>query len=211
MYPIYEFAADHNWPVLIHSNIASISESEYPLYAYEVEEAVREFPRTHFVFAHCGMSRRVNVPFYTRMVDRLLTKFPNLSVDISWVIFDVAICPQGKPDPIWVQLVEKWSDRICLSSDLVAAFEQLGPKLERYDVFLDQLSEPARANVCWYTAERLYSRKNEANISPHHIPVCVGERLQNYVSCFSMSCKGYIHMTLFHKRSVTFPLQYSCC
>ena len=29
-------------------------------------------PRTRFVFAHCGMSRRVNVPFYHQMVERLL-------------------------------------------------------------------------------------------------------------------------------------------
>ena len=35
-------------------------------------------------------------------------------------------------------------------------FERLGPELQRYDVFLDQLSETARANVCWHTAERIY-------------------------------------------------------
>lgn len=47
-------------------------------------------------------------------------------------------------------------DRICLGSDLVTRFERLGPELQRYDVFLDALSETARADVCWRTAERLY-------------------------------------------------------
>jgi hypothetical protein len=40
----------------------------------------------------------------------------------------------------------------------VTKFERLGPELQRYDVFLDQLSETARANVCWHTAERVYGR-----------------------------------------------------
>jgi hypothetical protein len=38
----------------------------------------------------------------------------------------------------------------------VTRFERLGPELQRYDIFLDQLSEDARANLCWHTAEKLY-------------------------------------------------------
>ena len=170
LWPVYEFAAEHDWPVLIHSNVTSVAHSDYPLYVYEIEEALREFPHTRFIFAHCGMSRRVNVPFYTRMVDRLLTRFPNVCVDISWVIFDVAICPNGEPNQQWLDLAEKWSSRICLGSDLVNAFEHLGPTLERYDPFLDRLSEEARANICWRTAEQLYGQDKRA-AEPRHIPV----------------------------------------
>lgn len=156
LWPVYEFAADYDLPVLLHQNVTSISHSDYPVYLYELEEAVRDFPRTRFILAHCGMSRRVNVPFYHKMVERLLDQYPNLCVDYSWIIFDVAICPEGKPSPVWLELTEKYSERICLGSDIVARFERLGPELQRYDVFLDELSETARANVCWRTAERLY-------------------------------------------------------
>jgi hypothetical protein len=38
----------------------------------------------------------------------------------------------------------------------VTKFERLGPELQRYDVFLDQLSDAARANICWNTPERVY-------------------------------------------------------
>jgi len=38
----------------------------------------------------------------------------------------------------------------------VARFERMGPEMQRYDIFLDQLSESARANLCWNTAEKLY-------------------------------------------------------
>ena len=39
---------------------------------------------------------------------------------------------------------------------MVTKFERIGPELQRYDVFLDQLSETARANLCWRTAETIY-------------------------------------------------------
>jgi hypothetical protein len=156
LWPIYQFAADHDLPVLLHQNVTSVTKSDHPVYLWELEEAAAEFPRTRFIFAHCGMSRRVNVPFYYQMVERLLAQYPNVSVDYSWIIYDVIICPEGKPDPDWLALTEKYSERICLGSDLVTKFERLGPELQRYDVFLDQLSEKARADLCWRTAEKLY-------------------------------------------------------
>jgi predicted TIM-barrel fold metal-dependent hydrolase len=142
--------------VLLHQNISSVTKNDHPVYLWELEEAVTEFPRTRFIFAHCGMSRRVDVPFYYQMVDRLLAQYPNLYVDYSWIIYDVSICPDGQPSPDWLALTERYSDRICIGSDLVTRFERLGPELQRYDVFLDRLSETARANLCWHTAERIY-------------------------------------------------------
>jgi len=156
LWPIYEFAADHDLPVLLHHNVTSVTRSDYPVFLHEMEEALREFPRTRFILAHCGMSRRVNVPFYHKMVERMLQAYPHLWVDYSWIVYDVAICPEGKPDPNWVELTEKFSDRICLGSDLVTKFERIGPELQRYDVFLDQLSETSRENVCRKTAEHVY-------------------------------------------------------
>ncbi len=172
LWPVYDFAARYDLPVLLHHNVTSVTKSDHPVYLYELEEAVREFPRTRFIFAHCGMSRRVNVPFYFQMVERLLAQYPNLCVDYSWIIFDVVICPDGKPSSDWIALTERYSDRICLGSDLVARFERLGPELQRYDVFLDQLSETARANLCWRSAERIYggNKGKVARGAPRVVP-----------------------------------------
>lgn len=156
LWPIYEFAQERDLPVLMHQNVTSVSKSDHPVYLYELEEALRDFPRCRFVLAHCGISRRVNVPFYHQMVQRLLDQYPHVVVDYSWIIFDEIICPGGQPQEAWLELTERYSERICLGSDLVTRFERLGPELQRYDVFLDELSEPARANVCWHTAERVY-------------------------------------------------------
>lgn len=156
LYPVYEFAGTYDLPVLVHQNVTSVTKNDHPTYLHELEETVRDFPQTRFIFAHCGMSRRVNVPFYHQMVERLLAQYPNLCVDYSWIIYDVVICPNGVPNPDWIALTEKYSDRICLGSDLVTKFERLGPELQRYDVFLDQLSDTARENLCWRTAEKIY-------------------------------------------------------
>jgi len=161
LWPVYEFATERDLPVLLHQNVTSVSKSDHPVYLYELEEALRDFPRTRFILAHCGISRRVNVPFYHQMVRRLLEQYPRLVVDYSWIIFDEIICPAGVPREEWLELTEQHSERICLGSDLVTRFERLGPELQRYDPFLDQLTETARANVCWKTAERVYGRKTE--------------------------------------------------
>ncbi|MBE3073099.1 MAG: amidohydrolase, partial [Acidobacteria bacterium] len=156
LWPVYAFAGDHDLPVLIHHNVTSVTRHTHPIYLWEFEEVVRDFPRTRFILAHCGMSRRVEVPFYYQMIERLLDQYPNVSVDYSWIIFDVAVCPQGRPSEPWLALTEKHHTRITLGSDLVTRFERLGPELFRYDAFLDQLGEEARENVCWRNAERIY-------------------------------------------------------
>jgi amidohydrolase family protein len=176
--PIYEFAADYDLPVLLHQNVTSVTKSDHPTYLHELEEAVREFPQTRFVFAHCGMSRRVNVPFYYKMVERLLGEYPNLSVDYSWIVFDELIAPRGVPDPQWLELTERYSDRICIGSDLVTKFERLGPELARYDVLLDQLGEAAAANVAHATADRIYGGNKGKMVGhePRYRPVWTTDR-----------------------------------
>lgn len=156
LFPIYEFAAEHDLPVLIHQNVTSVTKSDHPIYVWELDEVLSRFPRTRFVFAHCGMSRRVEVPLYHQLVDRLLGQYENLSVDFSWIFFDVLVCPNGRPNPLWVELTEKYRDRITLGSDMVTRFERIGPELHRYDAFLRELSERTRRLLCSGNAERIF-------------------------------------------------------
>ena len=58
-----------------------------------------------------------------------------------------------------VESFKKYSSRICIGSDLVTRFERIGIELNRYDVFLENLSEQAIADVCRNTAEHLYGKK----------------------------------------------------
>jgi len=48
------------------------------------------------------------------MIDRLLTEYPSLYVDYSWVVFDDIISINDVTKEEWVQLTEKFSDRVMI-------------------------------------------------------------------------------------------------
>jgi hypothetical protein len=154
---VYGLAGERGLPVLLHQDVTSIGR-ETPLYEGELTRVLERFPETPFVWAHCGFSRRVRLPDHAQHVGRLLERFPNLHVDYSWLVFDALICPQGEPDDAWLDLTERFSDRICLGSDIFGHFGALAHTMARYTPFLDALSSGARHNLCVGTAERLYDR-----------------------------------------------------
>jgi hypothetical protein len=110
--------------------------------------------------AHCGISRRIVIPNHTQILDRLLQTYPNLRVDISWVIFEQEIAPNGLVNKDWPALIEKYPDRFIIGSDLVGAFAQYKSTIQRYYVVLDAL-KPA-------TAARLRRRTS--------LPLCLTTR-----------------------------------
>lgn len=156
LHPILEFASEYQLPVLVHSNVTTTWVHDYPKFLHELEEALRAYPKAPIVFCHCGISRRVFAPFYHRMIERLLAQYPALHVDFSWIIFDQVIAPNGIVNPDWITLTERFSDRIFLGSDVIGNFHKLGVTNARYDIFLDQLSDTARENICINNAKKLY-------------------------------------------------------
>ena len=65
------------------------------------------FPETTFVWAHCGISRRVFHKNYHEMVSTLLDRYPNLHVDISWVVYDDVICNMLEPKKHWLETIDR--------------------------------------------------------------------------------------------------------
>ncbi|AFZ30640.1 amidohydrolase 2 [Gloeocapsa sp. PCC 7428] len=157
LFPIFDFAAQYQLSVLVHQNATSIGRSNQLTYTDEVIEMLDRFPNTRLVWAHCGVSRRVKIEKLHEVIDRLLCKYNNLYVDYSWLVFDNYICPDGKPDPNWIEMTEKHSDRICIGSDIFGHFESLAEGLARYTPFLDCLSKETCDRVCMLNAEKLYA------------------------------------------------------
>jgi len=155
---IYQMCAELNMPICIHQNLTSVGISTYPQWLHEIETTLQKNPKTTLVWAHCGVSRRVYIPIYYQVVNRLLTAYPNLYVDFSWVVFDDFICPNGVPDQNWLKLAEDYSERICIGTDVVNKFEFLPQTIQRYDNFLDQLSSKARHDLAYATADKLYGK-----------------------------------------------------
>jgi predicted TIM-barrel fold metal-dependent hydrolase len=68
LFDIYELCAARKLPVLIHQNSTSVSIHDEYEHLHELEEVLKEFPKTQFVWAHVGMSRRVFHKNYHEMI-----------------------------------------------------------------------------------------------------------------------------------------------
>lgn len=141
---IYTLAAQHDLPVLVHSNITSKREKN-PLYLAEIEQPLGQHPRTRFIWAHAGTSAEIHrhqtqMDFLLPTLTRLLATYPNLYVDLSWsMLTPYLLDEQGRARPEWVALVERFPERFMLGSDVVGRFDKLGQELQSFDPFLDAL------------------------------------------------------------------------
>jgi predicted TIM-barrel fold metal-dependent hydrolase len=140
---LLDLAAARNLPVLVHSDIGP-AYLEQPEFLSEIESAIRTHPHTRMIWAHAGISRRIVIPNHTEILRRMLAEYPNLTVDLSWVIFEQEIAPGNVLDRRWAALIEEYPGRFTIGSDTVGFFDQYKPTLQRYYLLLDAL-QPATA------------------------------------------------------------------
>lgn len=149
---VYYLAAEFDLPVMLHSNITSKREPN-PLYLQEIEEPLRAHPKVRFIWAHAGTSaeihrRQERLDFLYDTLDRMLTTYPNLYIDLSWSMLDTYLLDEkGKAASDWVRLVERHPDRFMIGSDVVGKFDNLGEHMSRFDPFLDALEEGVARKV----------------------------------------------------------------
>jgi predicted TIM-barrel fold metal-dependent hydrolase len=144
MDPVYEYAAEKNLPVWIHSDIGDPI-SNKPTFLYEMEEAISKHPNTTIVWCHIGDTRQVNVEGLKEISVRLLDTYSNLYFDISWVVFEQIIAPENKPDSDWVDIFEQFPDRFLIGSDEIGEFDNYVKTIRKYDILFDALKpETAR-------------------------------------------------------------------
>lgn len=149
---IYHLAAEHDLPVMIHSNITSKRERN-PLYLPEFEVALRDHPSVRFIWAHAGTSKEIHrhqqkLDFLFEELERMLGLYPNLYIDLSWTVLEPYMLDKdGKPEPGWVKLVERYPDRFMIGSDVVGRFDNLGKHIQAFDVFLNALDESVARKV----------------------------------------------------------------
>jgi predicted TIM-barrel fold metal-dependent hydrolase len=105
-----------------------------------MEEALQKHPKTRFIWCHAGISRRIDVPSQAQNLRRLLNAYPNLNVDLSWVVFESYLAPQGAPAQSWVDLIEAFPTRFMIGSDKVGHFADYEKETLKYNVFLDALT-----------------------------------------------------------------------
>jgi predicted TIM-barrel fold metal-dependent hydrolase len=136
--PLFEFAADHDLPVSLHSNVTKRTVQQ-PIFLHEIEAMLKRHPRTRFIWCHAGMSRDLVVPSQPDHLRRLLGEYENLWLDLSWLVYDDHVAPGGKLDETWVRLVRDHPTRFMIGSDVVGRFENYVKEMTKYDLLLDAL------------------------------------------------------------------------
>lgn len=181
MDPIYDFCREKNIPICLHQNSTSVASSIKSIspkgytYLHELIEVLKKHKDTKIIWAHCGISRRVDHKNYHVMVSKMLKKYKNLYVDFSWVAYDNVICEKRNhpTDPLipkkeWIDeviLPEKNRERIMLGSDLCGHFStkkapfQHGKTMARYNNLLIELQKyGVDRMVAYENAYQLYFR-----------------------------------------------------
>lgn len=164
MNAIYDFCAEKQIPICLHQNSTSVGiHNEYE-YLHEISESLEKHPDTTFVWAHCGVSRRILHKKYYDMIKGMLNIYPNLYIDLSWVVYDDVICKIRKNNNQALHLKKSWMneviltypDRIMIGSDLCGHFDAQGKTMARYNGLLETLPEREREMIAFKNAERLY-------------------------------------------------------
>jgi len=142
--PVYDLAGEKDMPVSIHSDVSSVWKRD-PIYLGEIENAVKKHPKTRFIWCHAGISRRIEVPTLTKELTRLLKTYPNLYIDVSWVVYEMDLAPNGIPNQQWIDLIEAFPKRFMIGSDKVGKFDDYPTEIRKFDPFLAKLKpETAR-------------------------------------------------------------------
>ncbi len=151
---IFDLGAEYDLPVLVHHNITG-QNLEDVIYLDELKEALAYNRDCNIIWAHMGISRRVEIQDLCEKVDDLLENNPNLYVDISWVVYDYYFL-DGFPtnyqdsDPFeeWVELINKYPDRILIGTDKVAHWETYSDEVFKYYQLLDSLDPSVAKKIC---------------------------------------------------------------
>lgn len=151
---IFDLGAEEGLPVLIHHNITAQNNDEV-LYLDELERALSHNEECKIIWAHVGISRRVEIQGLPKIADRLLAAHHNLWIDISWVVYDYYMMdefPSGYLDgntlDDWVELLEKWPDRIMVGTDKVGHWRTYPAEVVKYYKLLDRLKPETAEKVC---------------------------------------------------------------
>ena len=146
MLPVYDLAAEMRMPVLIHHNIAP-SYAREPLYLQEMENALRHNRKARIIWAHVGVSRRVEVLNLPEIADNALRRHKNLYFDISWLVFENYIARDDASLDVWAALLSRHPDRFMIGTDVVGHWETYPRNITKYRPLLARLSPETAAGV----------------------------------------------------------------
>ncbi|MHA7880609.1 MAG: amidohydrolase family protein [Saccharospirillum sp.] len=119
--PFMAVLRERNMPLALHSDLGNDDE---PLkYLELMEHVLASYPDNTVVWMHLGLSREqtdMDAAEHTRLLRRLMDRYPNLWLDISWnVLYDYYFRDEQRR-PYYVALMNDFAARTLTGTDLVA-------------------------------------------------------------------------------------------
>jgi len=155
MLRVADFCAERDLPLLVHSN-ASAQGHEPEAYVAEFEQLLRHYRGQAIVWAHAGISEIHRRHDHLPTVARLLSEHEALHVDLSWMAVGEVLDGSGVLRPDWVELIERFSDRFTIGSDVVGHFDDYEEPIRGAAQILAGLSDATRERAAHLNAERLW-------------------------------------------------------
>ena len=158
---IYKLSAQKNWFILLHNNLGHqvFGNKKSKLnYLAQIENALKKYKDTLFILAHGGVSRNIVIPDLTVILDGLLKKYENLYIDISWVIYENYIVPDGKVAAEWIEFINKNSNKILIGTDNVGGYKSQDYNVKKYIILLDTLNKEVADKIAYTNYEFLINR-----------------------------------------------------
>ncbi len=151
---VFDLGAEQGLPVMIHHNITA-QNTEKVLYLDELRRAAAHNRDCKIIWAHVGISRRVEIQHLPEIAAEMLATNPNLYTDISWVVYDYYIkddFPSRYKDndsmDDWVRLIEEYPDRIMVGTDKVGHWKTYPSEVVKYYDLLDKLKPETAKKIC---------------------------------------------------------------
>ncbi len=152
--PVYSMAGQLDMPVNLHNNATSRAKQDEPIYVYEVEDVLSRHKNTRLVWAHAGLSRyfTLDQEKYTQMLDSMFSRYPNLYIDLSWLIYDDYVtegAPFFRVRQCWLDLIKKNPERVMIGTDAVGHYQSYAMNIRKYYSLLQVLPPDAAHKVAY--------------------------------------------------------------
>ncbi len=137
--PFMSLLRDRDIPIAIHSDLGN--DEEPTLYLPLMQEVLDLYPDNSIVWMHMGLSLELTAlpaAEHIAIMSSMLDRHPNLFLDITWRIIDDNYFSKAENQPLYVEFLNAYSDRILPGTDFLASSNK------DFDVYKGELEVTSR-------------------------------------------------------------------
>lgn len=139
--PVMRRLRERDIPIAIHSDLGS--DEEPTRYLPLIREVLDLYPDNKVVWMHMGLSLELTTmpaADHIRLMKSMLDRYPNLMLDIAWRIIDDNYFSKEENQPLYVDFLNEYSDRILSGTDFLASSNK------DFEVYRNELEATSRIN-----------------------------------------------------------------